>query len=153
MAEQDKNFAVLYVDDEEKSLKMFRLLCEDEFRVMTASNARQGLALLNKHKDEIGVIVANRCMARPTGIWLLHRARQLHPHVVRLLASDGCNRAAEEASLRDGSAQGLIPIPWEPAELNGKLRLELERFAVQLGKPSGSNGVNEDTRVQCPDSV
>jgi response regulator RpfG family c-di-GMP phosphodiesterase len=107
MAEQDKNFAVLYVDDEGKSLKMFRLLCEDQFRVMTASTAHEGLDLdlLNKHKDEIGVLLADRCMARPTGIWLLHRARQLHPHVVRLLASDGCNRAAEEASLRDGSAQ------------------------------------------------
>jgi response regulator RpfG family c-di-GMP phosphodiesterase len=134
MAEQDENLAVLYVDDERKSLKMFQLLCQDQFRVMTASTAHQGLALLNKHGHEIGVIVADRCMAGPTGIWLLHRARQLHPHMVRILASDGCNPAAEEASLRDGTAQGMICIPWEPAELKKRLRTELERVQEEQGR-------------------
>ncbi|SPE56475.1 hypothetical protein SBV1_2400007 [Verrucomicrobia bacterium] len=127
MAEQHKSFAVLYVDDEATSLKMFRLLCQDEFRVMTASTARQGLELLNKHKDGIGVVVPDRCMARLTGIWLLGRAREFHPHVVRLLASDGCDPAADEASLGEGTAQGMISIPWEPAELKERLRAELER--------------------------
>lgn len=31
-AEQDKHFALLYVDDEENALKLFRLLCEAHFR-------------------------------------------------------------------------------------------------------------------------
>ena len=152
MAEMDKNPAVLYVDDEEKSLKMFRLICQDRFRVMTASTACQGLDMLNKHSDAIRLLVADRCLARRSGIRLLRRARLLHPHVVRLLASDGCNPEAEEALLRDGTAQGIIPIPWEPAELSTRLWLELERFATQAGKPNASTGADSDARDQCPES-
>ena len=38
-----KKFAILYVDDEEKSLKYFARAFGDEFRVFTAPTAREGL--------------------------------------------------------------------------------------------------------------
>ena len=47
-----KKFAVLYVDDEEKSLKLFARAFSDTFRILTAANARDGLDLLQKHKNE-----------------------------------------------------------------------------------------------------
>jgi hypothetical protein len=37
------------------------------------------------------------------------------------------------ASLRDGVATVIILIPWEPAELEERVRLKLERFAIQRG--------------------
>ena len=46
-----KKFAVLYVDDEEKSLKYFTRAFEDDFKIFTASNAVDGLALLEAHAD------------------------------------------------------------------------------------------------------
>ena len=40
-----KKYAVLYVDDEEKSLKSFSLRCSaDQFRILTAPNAKEGAA-------------------------------------------------------------------------------------------------------------
>ncbi len=41
-----KKFAILYVDDEEKSLKSFARAFEDEFRIYTATNAQDGAKLL-----------------------------------------------------------------------------------------------------------
>jgi hypothetical protein len=117
MTDQGNNHAVLYVDSCESSLRAFRLVCSDQFRVLTASSGLEGLAQLNEHKDEIGVVVVARCMPIRRGTWLL--------------ASDGCCLMEEEASLRDGVAKGIIAIPWEPAELKKRLRLELERFAFQ----------------------
>jgi response regulator RpfG family c-di-GMP phosphodiesterase len=136
MAEQDKSFAVLYVDDEEKSLKLFRLLCQDQFWVLTASSAFEGLELVKKHKDEVDVILADRCMPKPAGIWLLQSVRESYPHIIRLLASDGCNRWQVDECPRDGTIQGIIDIPWEPAGLKKKLRAELDRFALQRGRES-----------------
>ena len=37
-----KKFAVLYVDDEEKSLKYFARAFEDQFRIFTAPSAQEG---------------------------------------------------------------------------------------------------------------
>ena len=48
-----KKFAVLYVDDEEKSLKYFTRAFEDQFCILTATNAQDGLKLLQEHQDEI----------------------------------------------------------------------------------------------------
>ena len=40
-----KKYAILYVDDEEKSLKYFARAFEENFRVLTAANAQDGLKL------------------------------------------------------------------------------------------------------------
>ena len=41
-----KKHALLYVDDEEKSLKYFTRAFEDQFRILTAPSAQEGLKLL-----------------------------------------------------------------------------------------------------------
>ncbi len=43
-----KKFAILYVDDEEKSLKYFARAFGDDFRVLTASNAAGRLQAAGK---------------------------------------------------------------------------------------------------------
>jgi len=45
-----KKFAILYVDDEEKSLKYFTRAFTDQFRILTAVNAQEGLKLLRHTK-------------------------------------------------------------------------------------------------------
>ena len=78
-----KKFAILYVDDEEKSLKYFERAFGDEFRLFTASNAQDGYKLLQKHADEIGLLLTDQRMPGEKGVWLLERARQLRPHILR----------------------------------------------------------------------
>ena len=70
-----KKFAILYVDDEEKSLKYFTRAFEDQFRIFTANNAQDGLKLLEAHKDEIGVLMTDQRMPGEKGVWLLEKAR------------------------------------------------------------------------------
>jgi hypothetical protein len=62
MADQSNNHALLYVDSCESSLRAFRLVCGEQFRVLTASSGLEGPARLNQHKDEIGVVVVARYM-------------------------------------------------------------------------------------------
>ena len=76
-----KKFAVLYVDDEEKSLKYFTLAFEDEFRILTAARAEDGLKLVEQHKDSLGVLMTDQRMPGNKGVWLLEKAR--HPHFLR----------------------------------------------------------------------
>src|SRR5687768_4372878 len=82
-----KRFAILYVDDEEMSLKYFARAFEDQFRILTASNAQDGLKLLEKHKDDIGILMTDQRMPGEKGVWLLEKARQLRPRMIRILAT------------------------------------------------------------------
>ena len=45
-----KQFAILYVDDEELSLKSFARAFSDVFRIYTAISARDGLKLIEEKK-------------------------------------------------------------------------------------------------------
>ena len=47
-----KKFAILYVDDEEKSLKYFTRAFDEHFTIYTATNAADGFRLLEQHRDE-----------------------------------------------------------------------------------------------------
>ena len=82
-----KKHAILYVDDEEKSLKYFSRAFEDQFQILTAANAQDGLKLLEAHKDEIGLLMTDQRMPGEKGIWLLEKARQLRPRIIRILAT------------------------------------------------------------------
>src|SRR6266403_244070 len=82
-----KKFAILYVDDEEKSLKYFARAFQDQFQNFTAPNAQEGLKILEEHKDEIGLLMTDQRMPGEKGVWLLEKARQIRPRIIRILAT------------------------------------------------------------------
>ena len=82
-----KRFAILYVDDEEKSLKYFRKAFESQFVILTAPTAREGLQLLEENKDRIGLLMTDQRMAGEKGVWLLEKARLLRPRIIRILVT------------------------------------------------------------------
>ena len=126
-----KKFAILYVDDEEKSLKYFERAFGDEFRVFTASNAQDGYKLLQKHADEIGLLLTDQRMPGEKGVWLLERARQLRPHILRILVTAYSDLDAAIAAVNSGAIYKYVSKPWDPPEFELALRHGLEFFMVQ----------------------
>ena len=126
-----KKFAILYVDDEEKSLKYFARAFEEHFRILTASNAQEGYALLQQHKDEIGILMTDQRMPGEKGTWLLEKARQLRPTVVRILATAYSDMDAAIAAVNMGSIYKYVTKPWDPPQLETTLKRGLEFFIVQ----------------------
>src|SRR5882724_930298 len=126
-----KKFAILYVDDEEKSLKYFARAFGDEFRVFTAATAQEGVKLLEEHADEIGLLMTDQRMPGETGVWLLERARQLRPHILRILVTAFADFDAAIAAVNSGAIYKYITKPWDPPQLELTLRQALEFFMVQ----------------------
>src|SRR5256885_4628564 len=126
-----KKFAVLYVDDEEKSLKYFVRAFEDQFRILTAVNAQEGFKLLEQHADDIGLLVTAQRMPGEKGVWLLEKARQLRPRIVRILATAYSDMEAAIAAVNTGSIYKYVSKPWDPPQLEITLKRGLEFFMVQ----------------------
>jgi len=126
-----KKFAVLYVDDEEKSLKYFERAFGDQFRILTAPSAPEGLKLLEQHKDEVAILMTDQRMPGEKGVWLLEQARQLKPRVIRILATAYSDLEAAISAVNTGSIYKYITKPWNPAELETLLKRALEFFIVQ----------------------
>jgi two-component system probable response regulator PhcQ len=126
-----KKFAVLYVDDEEKSLVSFTRAFGDEFHIFTATSAQDGLNLLQQHADEIGVLMTDQRMPGEKGVWLLERARQLRPRVLRMLVTAFADMDAAIAAVNSGAIYKYVTKPWDPPQLEMTLRQGLEFFMVQ----------------------
>ena len=126
-----KKFAILYVDDEEKSLKYFTRAFEDQFRIFTASNAQDGFKILDAHKDEIGILITDQRMPGEKGVWLLEKARQLRPRILRMLATAFADMEAAIAAVNSGAIFKYLTKPWDPPQLEATLKRALEFFIVQ----------------------
>jgi len=126
-----KKYAVLYVDDEEKSLKYFERAFGDEFRVLTAPNAQEGLKLLEQHADDIGLLLTDQRMPSEKGVWLLERARQVRPRILRILVTAYSDFDAAIAAVNSGAIYKYVTKPWDPPQFELTLRQALEFFMVQ----------------------
>lgn len=126
-----KKCAILYVDDEEKSLKYFARAFEDQFRIYTATNAQDGLRLIEEHADEIAVLMTDQRMPGEKGVWLLEKARQSHPRIIRILATAYADMEAAIAAVNTGAIYKYVNKPWDPVQLEQTLKRSLEFFLVQ----------------------
>src|SRR5881275_1595292 len=126
-----KKFAILYVDDEEKSLKYFARAFADQFRILTATNAQDGAKILEEHKDDIGLLMTDQRMPGEKGVWLLERARQLRPRIIRILATAYSDMEAAIAAVNTGAIYKYVSKPWDPPQLEATLKQGLEFFMVQ----------------------
>lgn len=126
----NKPFAVLYVDDELKSLEYFRAAFEDEFIIYTASNALDAYQILLDEGENIGVILSDQRMPGETGVELLERARLLNPNFVRILITAYAEYQSAVDAVNSGHAFRYLHKPWDPEELCAAIHHGLRYFAT-----------------------
>ncbi len=126
-----QRFAILYVDDEQDSLRAFTHAFEDQFRIYTATSAREGLKLVEEHRDEIGVLMTDQQMPGERGVWLLEQVRQLQPRIVRILATGYTDITAAIAAVNTGAIYKYINKPFDMPQLEVTLKRALEFFIIQ----------------------
>ena len=127
-----KRYAILYVDDEERSLKQFTKAYEKTFRILTAKNVMDALTLFEEHRRDIGVLITDQRMPGEQGVQLLEKVRLLQPRVVRILTTAYSDLDAAVEAVNAGAIYRYIHKPWDPAELELTLRRAMEFFIVQF---------------------
>jgi two-component system, probable response regulator PhcQ len=126
-----QNCAILYVDDEEMSLKYFTRAFGSKFRVLSAANASEGYRLLEEHRQEIGLLMTDQRMPGEKGVQFLERARQLHPRAIRILTTAYSDLDVAIEAVNSGAIYKYVTKPWDIPQLQVTLQRALEFFIVQ----------------------
>jgi two-component system, probable response regulator PhcQ len=126
-----KKYAVLYVDDEEKSLKYFSRAFADEFRILTATNAAEGLQIFEANRDSIAVLMTDQRMPGEKGVQLLEKARAINPRAIRILATAYSDLDAAIDAVNTGAIYKYVTKPWDIPQLETTLKRGIEFFIVQ----------------------
>lgn len=126
-----KKHAVLFVDDEEKALKYFDRSFGNDFRVLTASSAADGWAIVEREANQLGVLISDQRMPGETGVHLLERVKTHHPQIVRILTTAYSDLESAIDAVNAGGAFRYIAKPWDVKDVRGILLRALEFYAVR----------------------
>ncbi|HEY7321482.1 MAG TPA: response regulator [Candidatus Binatia bacterium] len=122
---------ILYVDDEEKSLKYFARAFGGKFNILSAANASDGYRLLEEHRDEIGLLITDQRMPGEKGVDFLQRARQLHPHAIRILTTAYSDFDVAIEAVNSAAIYKYVTKPWDIPELEAILDQACQVFTQQ----------------------
>lgn len=126
-----KRYAILYVDDEEMALKYFEKTFGGEFRIITATNANDGLKLIESRGDEIGVLLTDQRMPGQKGVQLLERARQIRPKIVRMMITAFADFGVTVDAVNLGNVFRYVSKPLQVEDMRNTLRRAMEFFLLQ----------------------
>src|SRR4029450_11188727 len=102
---------ILYVDDEEQSLKYFTRAFRNKFRILSAPDASDGYRLLEQHRDEIALLMTDQRMPGEKGVQFLQRARRLHPKAIRILTTAYSDSDVAIEAINSGAIYKYVSKP------------------------------------------
>lgn len=127
---KNRQFGILYVDDESISLKYFKELLSDIAPIYTADNPHDGFEIFKEHQGHIGLVLSDQKMPGECGIDFLTRVRELNPAPFRFLVTAFADLHAAVDALNDGLLYSYLSKPWDPEELERRVKNALNYFEV-----------------------
>jgi DNA-binding NtrC family response regulator len=107
--------AILFVDDEERIVRLLKIMFREQYEVYTALSAREALAIMET--VPVDVIASDQRMPEVTGIQLLAQVRERWPETVRLLLTGYSDLVAIIGAVNEGEVYRFMNKPWNQAEL------------------------------------
>jgi len=129
-----KKTSILYVDDEDINLRVFKLSFRREFDIHLTNSAKEALEIIEREK--IDIIITDQRMPEMTGVELLEEIQKRYPNIppARLILSgytevESINTAYEKYNLYK-----FISKPWNEKEIKRIFYKALEVENYEQGK-------------------
>ena len=123
------SYTVLLVDDELNFLSAMRRAFRNEsWRLLTASQASEGLDLLARHS--IGVVISDQRMAGVSGTEFLHRVKRMYPDTIRILLTGYADFTTVIDAVNQGDLYKVLSKPIDDNLLREHIREALRRYEV-----------------------
>ncbi|MEL6625609.1 MAG: adenylate/guanylate cyclase domain-containing protein [Bacteroidota bacterium] len=145
----DKNFSILYVDDEPQNLISFKATFRRDYKILTANGGQEGIEMLrNKH---VQLIITDQRMPNMTGVQFLEKTLAEFPDTIRVVLTGFSDMEAIIDVINSGRIFRYITKPWDEDELrmtieNARQLYKLQQYNKQLVTELQSR-VEEQDRV------
>ncbi len=119
---------LLIVDDEANVISSIkRLLRTENYRILTASNAAEGMNLLALHP--IQVVISDQRMPQINGSEFLSRVWKMYPDTIRILLTGYTDLESVTQAVNRGAILKFLTKPWEDDQLKEHIREAFRYYA------------------------
>jgi FixJ family two-component response regulator len=122
---------ILVVDDEEAILETMTFTFMDVYEVLTSTDARRALELLDQNAP-VAVVLTDQRMPNMTGVEFLSRVVEQHPETVRILLTGFADVEATVQAINDGKIYAYVNKPWEPDQLKQVVKRAVEHHNLSM---------------------
>lgn len=129
MEENNREFPILYVDDEPQNLMTLRYVLGDEFTLLTAKSGAEAVELLER--ENIAILMCDQRMPGMTGVEVCKRVREIRPEVVRIIVTAYADLQAAVDAINEGQVARYVTKPWRNQELIDLLRASIDLVRMQ----------------------
>ncbi len=130
----DCQHTVLCVDDEENILKSLkRLLRKENYRLVTACNGEEALALLKE--NDVHLVISDQRMPGMNGTKFLAQVKKEYPDAIRIILSGYTEVDSITEAINKGHIYKFLLKPWNDQNLKLEIRQALDQYdLVQSNK-------------------
>src|SRR4051812_42751386 len=128
MDTSNEKYNVLYVDDEEDNLVVFRSAFRRFFRIFTATSGAEGLDIMEK--EDISLIITDQRMPNMTGIQFLQQLPE-EPENIRMILTGFSDVEAIIEAINTGKVYRYITKPWDKDELKITIDNAMEALSLR----------------------
>lgn len=111
----EKKFTILYVDDEESNLNIFKNTFRREYNILVANSAIKGLEILKE--ERVDLILTDQRMPEMDGVEFLKHALMRYPNLNRILITAYSDFFAIKKAINEAQIFQYLQKPWTEENL------------------------------------
>ncbi|MEQ9403833.1 MAG: response regulator [Cyclobacteriaceae bacterium] len=113
----NNDISILYVDDEEPNLFLFKVTFEDKYHVITSSSGEEGLEKLKEAHSKIIVVISDMSMPKMNGVEFIREARELYKSIGYFILT-GYNYNDEiDQAIKENVVHKFFTKPFDPEKI------------------------------------
>lgn len=140
------NFSILFVDDEEKSGKYFKKIFQNDFDIITTTNANDAWKIICEKSATIAIVVSDQRMPLESGVELLNKVKTKYPDIIRVLTTAYANLTDNIAAINESNVFGYLSKPWEIDNVRTILGRAFDKFQTNISLRGLSGSIAHEVR-------
>lgn len=126
-----RKYTILYVDDEESNLRIFKNTFRKDYNILTATSGTEGLEVLNT--QDVDLILTDQRMPGMSGIDFLKKVFSKYPELNRILVTAYSDYDVLREAVNELKIFQYVEKPWREEDIKTTINsaLEIHRLKIE----------------------
>jgi len=139
-------FSILFLDDEEQSVKYFKKVFGQHFNVIATTNPDEIWKIMSDRSGEIAVVISDQRMPKASGVDILTEIRERNYNIIRILTTAYSNLEDNIEAINKSNVFAYLSKPWNFEEVCAILHRALNEFETRQNYLSLSGSIAHEMR-------